>query len=449
VALAIDLPQGSRRCACGVVHRVPIEEIALASDAIERLAAYCDRKGWRRMLLVMDANTREAAGGGVAGELHDAGIEAEELCFAQRSGLIADQEAVSAVRARLRGRPVDGAIAVGSGVITDVVRYAAHLEDSDFVSVATAASMDGYASSVAAMEFGGVKVTYPARAPLAIFAEPAVLAAAPSELTRSGLGDLLGKATARVDWLASHLLYGEAFCAAVDARVQGPLGYAVANAEAVLRGEPAAVERLLAGLLESGIAMAMVGSSRPASGCEHHASHFWDLLAARGVREHRPHGLQVGYATNFALRLQRFAYGGGVEELAPPRESAALDAAAREWLGGPPPEVVAAIEEKRRFLADRAGRWPAAADWASLRAKLDAAMEVFPGVERALAKAAIPAEPGFLDLDARTLRATFRFASHLRARYTVIDFLDGQGALDTALEEALGAATSDPGRGGG
>ena len=92
---------------------------------------------------------------------------------------------------------------MGSGVITDITRYAAHLEDRDFVSVPTAASMDGYASGVAAMEFGGVKVTYPARAPLAIFADPAVLAAAPAELTRSGLGDLLGKATARIDWLAA------------------------------------------------------------------------------------------------------------------------------------------------------------------------------------------------------------------------------------------------------
>ena len=57
--------------------------------------------------------------------------------------------------------------------------------------------MDGYASSVAAMQVDGVKVTYPARAPGAIFADPRVCAAAPAELTRAGIGDLLGKATAR------------------------------------------------------------------------------------------------------------------------------------------------------------------------------------------------------------------------------------------------------------
>lgn len=445
-----ELPDGSEPCACGSTHPVAIDEIAVGPDAIERLAAYAVAKSWRNALLVMDANTEEAAGRRVARELEQAGVGVAALCFPNRSGLAADENAVAAARARLRAESFGGIVAVGSGVLTDVTRYAAHLEQRDFISVPTAASMDGYASSVAAMEFGGVKVTYPARAPLAIFVEPATLAAAPAELTRSGLGDLLGKATARVDWLASHLLYGEAFCAAVDARILGPLGYAVAHADAVLEGETAAVEALARGLLESGIAMAMVGSSRPASGCEHHASHFWDLLAARGIRDHAPHGLQVGYATHFAMRLQRFAYAGGVPVLGRPPVSDPLDAAARQWLGEPSPEIVAAVEEKRRFIAVGEESWPQSeARWAALRAELGAALEVFPAVEGALALAAIPAEPGYLEVDARTLRATFHYASRLRARYTVIDFLEGQGALDAALDQTLGAVTSGPERGAG
>ena len=177
--------------------------------------------------------------------------------------------------------------------------------------------MDGYASSLAAMQVEGVKVTYPARAPVAIYADPRVAAAAPPELTRAGLGDLLAKATARVDWLASHLLYGEPFDADVAELIASPLRFAVENTSRVVAGEPAAVGELLDGLIRSGLAMARAGSSRPASGCEHHASHFWDLVAAHGRREHGSHGLQVGYATRFAMRLQRFAFGGGVAS--PPR----------------------------------------------------------------------------------------------------------------------------------
>ena len=147
-----------------------------------------------------------------------------------------------------------------------------------------------------------MKLTLPARAPAGIFADPRIAARAPVELTRAGIGDLLAKATARVDWLAAHLLYGE------DWRELAPPP--PLDVEALLAGEVDAVAGLLRGLIESGLAMAEVGSSRPASGCEHHASHLWDLLAGRGLRPRALHGLQVGYATGLrdapaALRVRR------------------------------------------------------------------------------------------------------------------------------------------------
>jgi glycerol-1-phosphate dehydrogenase [NAD(P)+] len=423
--------------ACGMAHRVAIDEVAVAPDAVGRLTAYAGSRRWRRALLVMDANTEEAAGSRIAADLEGAGVGVGSRRFGGRSGLAADEDAVAATRKALRRDEAAGVIAVGSGVITDITRYAAHLEDRDFVSVPTAASMDGYASSVAAIEVGGVKMTFPARAPRAIFADPAVIAAAPGEMARSGLGDLLGKASARTDWLAAHLLYGERFCSAVDARVLAPLAHAADHAGAVLRREQSAIERLLVGLIQSGIAMAMVGSSRPASGCEHHASHFWDLLAARGLRRHAAHGLQVGYATRFAIRLQRFAFGGGVPALAAPLPPERSAVRTRRWLGEPRPELAAAVEEKRQFIASGAGRWPGQARWEEVRSRLEGALQPFAAVERALEEARIPAEPGFLGIDAATLRATFRYSNRLRARYTTVDFLEGQGALEEGLDAAL------------
>src|SRR5206468_7206750 len=137
----------------------------------------------------------------------------------------------------------------------------------------------------------------------------------------------------RVDWLAAHLLYGEPFSENVAERVLAPLTFAVMNAQRVVTGESDAIRALLDGLLQSGIAMAIAGSSRPASGCEHHASHFWDLLAARGRRRPAPHGLQVGYATHFAMRLQRFGFDGGVRSVSPPLPRVPHDADVTSWLG--------------------------------------------------------------------------------------------------------------------
>jgi len=414
-------------------------EIVVADDAIERLVAWAGAQGWSRVLVVADRNTFDAAGLRVVARLQDAGIGADTLVYGQRDGLRAGESEVARVQRCLRaGLPP---IAVGSGVITDIVRYAADSVDRDFASVPTAASMDGYASSVAALQLDGVKVTFSARAPLAIFADPRIAAAAPCELTRSGIGDLLAKASARVDWLASHLLYGEPFSADVAERVLAPMSFAVANVADTLAGDVEAVTGLLTGLIQSGIAMALAGSSRPASGCEHHASHFWDLLAARGLRPHHPHGLQVGYATRFAMRLQRFAFDGGVPSLREPVAPAdPLGPGPREWLGEPTPEIIAAVHEKDRFTADLT-HWPKDdAGWESVRGRIAPALELFADVESALTRAGIPAGPGYLDIDERMLRATFHYASRLRARYTVIDFLEGQGVLDEAIAAMIDAA---------
>jgi glycerol-1-phosphate dehydrogenase [NAD(P)+] len=412
----------------------PPIEVAIGADALERLVAYVDRPA----LVVMDPNTEVAAGSRVLADLRAAGVDAEPLVFEQCSGLIASPAAVARVVGRLRGEVL--AVAVGSGVITDIVRYAAHQSDHDFVSVPTAASMDGYASTVAALQLDGVKVTFPARAPLAIFADPRIAAAAPAELTRSGVGDLLGKATARVDWLASHLLYGEPYRQDVTDRVLEALSFAAGNVEPILSGEPEAARGLLVGLVQSGIAMALAGSSRPASGCEHHASHFWDLLAARGLRPHHAHGLQVGYATHFVMRLQRFAFGDGVSTLRRPVAPVdPLGPAAREWLGEPTVEIVAAVDEKQRF-ASSLQSWPqTAGEWEQVRARLAPALELFDAVERALAAAGIPTSPGYLDVDETMLRATFRYATRLRARYTTLDFLEGQRILEQVIDWMLGS----------
>ncbi len=393
--------------------------IFLEQGALERLAEYVPRPA----LVVMDVNTEAVAGARLASEL---GAEALVL----PADLHATEDAAAEVSARVRGVLV----AVGSGTLTDIVRYAAHTSGQDFLSVPTAASMDGYASSVAALERDGVKLTLPARAPAAIFADPRIAAAAPAELTRAGIGDLLAKTTARVDWLAAHLLYGE------DWRpLEPPPELDVA---ALVGGDVEAVAGLLRALIESGLAMAEVGSSRPASGCEHHASHFWDLLAGRGLRGRALHGLQVGYATGFAMRLQRFAFGGGVTLPRRPHPVPdPLDAAVRAWLGEPPPDVVAAVAEKQRLIASVPASWPEEEErWAALRARLAPSLEKFDAVADVLRRAGIPdRQPGYLGIDAAMLRAGLRYGGRLRARYTVIDFLEGQGLLEEALDEALGA----------
>jgi glycerol-1-phosphate dehydrogenase [NAD(P)+] len=428
--------------ACGLDHDVPVEEVVVGPEALERLGAYADQKSWRRLLLVDDANTAEALGDRLAEALRSAGHLVTRLRFPERSGLLADEGAVAAARERLGADDPDGVLAVGSGVINDITRYSTFLEGRSYVSVPTAASMDGYASNVAAMQFDGVKVSHIAHTPLAVFADLEVVAGAPAEMTVWGLGDLLGKACARFDWALASGLLGELFCPVVEARVLGPLGFCTAHAAEVRAGRPDAVGELVRGLVESGIAMAMMGNSRPASGCEHHASHFWDLLAFRGLRPHGPHGLQVGYATHFAMALQRRGADLVAGASPPPVRAGGPgggdDTEARRWFGAQLEALEAVRREKEEILARGLPAWPRdAAALEALAARLAEVASGFEHVSSALADSGVPATAGFLGLDRDTLGATFRFANRLRARYTVLDLLEGLGALDALVEEIV------------
>src|SRR5665213_1841894 len=428
------------RCSCGSLHPIDIEMVVISDTAIDELVSYGERHSWSRPFVVMDANTEEVLGGEVIEALRGRSMLPESLSFPERSGLLADAKSVERLEDALRSSTPDAVIAVGSGVVTDVTRFVTHRLGSEFVSVPTAASMDGYASSVAAMQFDGMKTTSSAIAPSAIFADPRVIARAPREMTRSGIGDLLGKASAHIDWHLSHGLWAEPLCEVVERRVADPMVHVASHVREILEQSPEGVEQLLRGLVESGIAMTMVGSSRPASGCEHHASHFWDLQASLGRQLHAPHGLQVGYATHFALRLQEWALAGdhiGVPTL--PRAPEPESDEARSWFAGHLLEVEAVMEEKQSFSSSHEKAWPRSApSWAAVLAGTEGARSVAPLVHAALHAAEIPDTPGFLDLDAEMLSATFRFANRIRARYTVIDFLEGQGLLDEGVASVLG-----------
>ncbi|HTW99531.1 MAG TPA: iron-containing alcohol dehydrogenase [Acidimicrobiales bacterium] len=426
---------------CGGLHEHPLEELSLRAGALQRLGELAGRKRWGSLLVVADANTAEVLGDETAALLAGGGHAVSRLTFPLREGLRADEGSLAQARAAVASSGADAAVSVGSGTVTDITRAASFLEDRPFCAVATAASMDGYASGVAAMQFGGVKVTLETRPPVGVFAEPTVLAAAPREMAAWGLGDLLGKASASFDWRLGHGVTGEAYCPEIEARVLRPVRRCAANVEAILDGDETGLSVLLSGLVESGVAMAMFGSSRPASGCEHHCSHLFDLLAFRGLRRHGPHGLQVGYATGFATSLQRACIEGlGEPLLLAPGTSAPGES---RWLGVESAALEDVRSAKARAFAGYAASWPPdPAALAALGELLAGAVGLFAPVTAALERAGIPAGTGFLGVDDELLRATLRYANHLRNRFTVLDLLESQRRLEQAIDSLLGESST-------
>lgn len=211
---------------------------------------------------------------------------------------IADPELAAPLEERAAAKKL--LVAVGAGTIHDLVRYTAHKLGLPFISLPTAPSVDGFVSGVAAMTVGGQKITFEAVPPLALFAEPSIFMSAPPELVAAGVGDMLGKYISLFDWKVSSVVTGERFDGDIYMLERDAL-------EKVVSSEPGSPDfgvLLMRALVASGLAMQAYGSSRPASGSEHHLSHLWEMHCINEPVS-ALHGEKVGVATLILLALYR------------------------------------------------------------------------------------------------------------------------------------------------
>jgi glycerol-1-phosphate dehydrogenase [NAD(P)+] len=146
------------------------------------------------------------------------------------------------------------------------------------------------------------KSTAYAQAPVAIFADIQTLCEAPHAMIAAGFGDMLGKYTALADWRISHLLWGKPYNPVIAERARRALELCVGNADEISKASPAGVANIMDGLVESGICMLLNGNSRPASGAEHHLSHYWEMKLLLEGRPAVLHGAKVGIGTKHIAR---------------------------------------------------------------------------------------------------------------------------------------------------
>ena len=286
-------------CPCGRPHICPIRAVEIGEGALSSLPSLCG--GFTRILLVADTNTYAACGREVDGIL--GGLVASRHIFAGEGVVIPDEASVEAIEGKLTP-DTDLIVGVGSGVINDLCKYVSHKNRLPYVIVATAPSMDGYASAGAAMILGGMKVTPSAPPPMAIVADTAVLQNAPMDMIRAGYGDIIGKFSCLNDWKLSAYIRGEYFCRTVYDLVMNTANRVRDLADAISNRDGKAIATLMEALVEVGVAMAYVGNSRPASGSEHHLSHFFEITGILNGTPYLPHGTDVAYSSVITARLR-------------------------------------------------------------------------------------------------------------------------------------------------
>lgn len=293
-------------CACGKSHKVDIQAIRVGSGVIQELPGILRDLGASHIFLVTDNYTYEAAGRQVEQLLDQAGLPYHKRVFQTETPLVPNEYALGSVLAAMTSQD-DMLLAVGSGTLNDVTKYVSARTGVPYVIAATAPSMDGYASTVAPTILDGFKTTLPAVYPAAIVADVDILKDAPMPMLTAGFGDIIGKFTSLADWRLSHQLNGEYYCPEVAGVIEAAVETCAANAQALAQREPQAIQAVTEALILSGLAMGMVGVSRPASGAEHQMAHYWEMDALRRGEEHPLHGNAVGVGTVLAASLYEMA----------------------------------------------------------------------------------------------------------------------------------------------
>ena len=396
-------------------------------------------------VVVADGNTFEVAGKEVQRRFEEAGRKTiEPYVFPAQPTLHANYDNILTLIESLREHDAVP-VAVASGTLNDIVKRAAYECDRPYMCVVTAASMDGYTAFGASIEKDNKKQTLTCPAPRAVVGNVDGLVNAPARMTASGYADLLGKVTSGADWLAADALEAENIDPTGWSLVQDHLRGWVENPAALGAGDHEAMDRLIEGLIMSGLAMQAYQSSRTASGAEHQFSHLWE---GEGLgRDQDPplsHGFKVGVGSIAIAALYERILERDLSDLD-------IDAICDNWpaweeaekqvrtaYSGSKLEEAAVNETQAKYidsdsLRDRLGRLREV--WPELREKVKEQLMPAEKLRERLEAAGCPTSPTEIGLNWEDFKATYRRAQMLRKRYTALDLALEAGILEECVEE--------------
>ena len=303
-------------CGCEKkLHRVPLETVEISENALEKLPKLLG--AYRRIYLVADENTYEAAGKRTESLLREAGmwyrtcvLKTPALPTPEALGYVLVEACdYSAPQNVMEYSPLpDYILAVGAGTVNDLCRVASYRLHLPYGIAATAPSMDGYASALSPMILYGTKLSVKGTTPRHIIGDLSVLADAPYDMLLAGVGDMAGKYIAILDWELARHYTGEYYCETVADMVLDATGQCVRTAYHLKERNHETIQKLMEGLMVSGLGMAYTGVSRPASGAEHMIGHVFEVMDIKAGKFPNLHGLEVGEGTLAAAFLYRRIY---------------------------------------------------------------------------------------------------------------------------------------------
>ena len=427
-------------CDCPCDHARPNQDIYVGKGLIPRLPEYIARRGLgTHCVVVCDENTFKVAGEQVYQVLKNAGYDAILLKFVREGELVPDERTIGELLLTIQPE-TEFLVAVGSGSITDTCRVNAARCKLPFVSVGTAPSMDGYTSVVAPLILRGTKIHRAGPCPEIIVCDLQVLATAPLDMVRSGVGDVLGKYIAIADWQIGSVINDEPYCPTCGEIVLNAVGSLIDNINEIRSRTEKGMQVLIEGLLLAGITIMIVGHTRAVASVEHNVGHFVEMKMLERYGKAPSHGATVGAATLMVYpAFKRFAnedISGIDPEKRFPMPVEERRAFMRDTWGVEGGETIMAenpgdfltTEELRRRVRRAKERF---GDIKKIIDDMPAYDEIYAAMERLGAKMTL-AELG---VDPDVVNTAMHCAKDYRTRYSLFKTLDELGLLETYIAD--------------
>lgn len=414
----------NKKCKCGKIHSAKIDECISEKGAINKLSDIIKKYNGKKAFIVADTNTFKAAGENVCSVLDNSNIPYSKHIF-KDDRLEPNESAVGSVVMHF-DKECDIVIGIGSGVINDISKILANTAKCTYIIVATAPSMDGYASATSSVTRDGLKISLNSKCANVVIGDIDILKNAPLHMLKSGLGDMLAKYVSICEWRISNLITGEYYCERVANLIRNALKKCVDNADSLLTRDEEAVKAVFDGLVLGGVAMNFAGLSRPASGVEHYFSHVWDM---RGEEFKTPvdlHGIQCAIGTLMALKIYE-----KIKLITPDKEKSiayAENFKYEEWKEtlkaflGKAADAMIEIEEKEQkySVKKHSARFDIIADnWDKILKIIDEELPSSKDIEKLLDKINAPKTPSQIGIDEKDNSTAFKATKDIRDKYVL------------------------------
>lgn len=281
-------------CSCGRTHVLPIGSVDISRGAARRVPAKVAEHALGEVGMLL---TDEVVFDGLGKDIHATWLEQGLAMQAQvlKGRVVPTEETVGRV---ICGIPQDVSylVTLGGGTVTDIGRYVGSRLKLPVIAIPSAMTMDGFFTNMSVIIINGLQRTLYLDYPAVILADTDIISQCPAFMNAAGVGEVVAKISAGLDWYVAHQVKDVYYCAEIADMMDSCIVHGAGDptVDGIRGGDSEAVSQLADGLYRSAVGMAWYDSSVCGSGAEHQLNHFWVMCQDNRGAPQSMHGQAVG-----------------------------------------------------------------------------------------------------------------------------------------------------------